>query len=70
MFDFVHSLSIDQALNAEDVLVQALAVVDVRVGKRKLVSINAESLHPLARNLLEVRRNAELASRPSERSGA
>lgn len=61
MFDFVHTLSIEQALVSEDVLIQALAVVDIRVGKRRLAGIDSQTLHPLARKLLEVRREAELA---------
>ncbi|HEY2346920.1 MAG TPA: hypothetical protein VGH80_13765 [Xanthomonadaceae bacterium] len=64
MFDFVHTLSIEQALESEDVLVQALAVVDSRVGKRRLAAINAEKLHPLAFRLLEIRRVAESGLEP------
>jgi len=59
MFDFVHTLSIEHALESQDVLVQALAVVDSRIGKRRLASIDSESLHPLARTLLKVRQDAE-----------
>jgi hypothetical protein len=64
MFDFIHTLSIDQALDSQDVLVQALAVVDKRVGRRRLATIESEKLHPLARKLLEIRRNAEPKSVP------
>ncbi len=59
MFDFVHSLSIEEALESDDVLVQALAVIDSRVGKNRLKSLHDENLHPLAKKLLDVRRDAE-----------
>ena len=59
MFDFVHRLSIDEALNSDDVLVQALAVIDSRVGKMRLTSLDTGSLHPLTKKLLEVRLDAE-----------
>lgn len=59
LFDFVHSLSIADALESDDVLIQSLAVVDSRVGRRKLESLDAGGYHPLARALLEERRIAE-----------
>jgi len=47
-WEFVHDLSIEDALSSEDPLVQSLAVIDSRVGKRKLKIIDIETLHPLA----------------------
>jgi hypothetical protein len=61
MFDYVHSLSHDEALKSDDVLIQALAVVDARFGKRRLDSLDDSDLHPLARKLLTIRRQAELS---------
>ena len=61
MFDYVHSLSHDEALKSDDVLVQALAVVDSRLGKRRLMSVDDSNLHPLAKKLLSIRREAETA---------
>ena len=60
MFDYVHSLSHAEALKADDVLIQALAVVDARLGKRRLESLDDVNLHPLAKELLSIRREAEL----------
>lgn len=56
---FVHDLSVDQSLTDDDPLIQALAVADKRLGKRRLQAINRESLHPLARGLLDERLVAE-----------
>ncbi len=61
MFDYVHSLSHDEALKSDDVLVQALAVVDSRLGKRRLMSVDDSNLHPLAKKLLSIRREADTA---------
>lgn len=66
MFDFVHTLSIGEALVSQDVLVQALAVVDSRVGRRTLAAVDPETLHPLARKLFEIR----LSASPKETLGA
>lgn len=56
---FVHDLSIEDALRDHDPLVQTLAVVDKRIGKRRLKQIDIDKLHPLARKLLIVRLRAE-----------
>jgi hypothetical protein len=56
---FVHELSIDEALADSDPLVQTLAVLDRRAGKRRLESLEWQTLHPLARALLRVRLIAE-----------
>ena len=60
MFDYVHTLSLEQAIDSQDVLVQALSVVDKRLGKRRLATLKADSLHPLASSLLSIRKAAEL----------
>jgi hypothetical protein len=58
-WEFVHDLSIEEALNSDDPLVQSLSVIDSRVGKRKLKTIDVESLHPLACKLFTERCLAE-----------
>jgi len=58
-WEFVHNLSIDDALSSEDPLVQSLAVIDTRVGKRKLKNIDVDKLHPLAAKLFTERCLAE-----------
>jgi hypothetical protein len=58
-WDFVHELSIERALADPDPLIQSLAVVDHRLGKRRLLQVEAHSLHRLAAVLLGVRREAE-----------
>ena len=58
-WDFVHNLPIAAALTDVDPLVQTLAVLDRRVGKRRLAQLNSSHYHPLAAVLLGVRREAE-----------
>lgn len=59
---FVHDLSIDDALADSDPLVQTLAVIDRRLGKRRLDQIDEDALHPLARRLLAERKTRTAAS--------
>jgi hypothetical protein len=61
MFDYVHSMSHDEALKSDDVLIQALAVLDSRLGRRRLEKFDDSVLHPLARKMLAIRQEAELA---------
>ncbi len=61
MFDYVHSMSHDEALKSDDVLIQALAVLDSRLGKRRLETFDDTALHPLAKKILAIRQEAELA---------
>lgn len=61
MFDYVHSVSHEEALVSDDVLIQALAVLDARLGKRRLEAFDDSRLHPLARKLLAIRRDSEVA---------
>ena len=63
-WEFVHSLSIEAALADPDPLVQTLAVMDGRLGKRRLVHLDSARFHPLASVLLGVRREAEGLERP------
>ncbi|WNC68016.1 hypothetical protein RI845_16010 [Thalassotalea nanhaiensis] len=58
-WEFVHDLSIEEALSSEDPLVQSLAVIDSRVGKRTLKTIDVDTLHPLAGKLFTERCRAE-----------
>lgn len=58
-WEFVHDLSIEEALSSDDPLVQSLSVIDSRVGKRKLKTIDVETLHPLAFKLFTERCLAE-----------
>jgi hypothetical protein len=46
---FIHDLTIEAALESNDVLTQSLALLDKRVGKRRLQKIDPEELHPLAK---------------------
>lgn len=61
-WDFVHRLSIDDALADKDPLIQTLAVLDKRIGKRKLKELDSNRLHPLANKLLKFRLDAEASS--------
>lgn len=58
-WDFVHALTVEQALADSDPLVQSLAVLDSRVGKRRLRLLEAARFHRLAAMLLELRKEAE-----------
>lgn len=50
-WDYIHKLSIDEALAESDPIIQAFAVIDRRVGKRRLAKVDPDELHPLARRL-------------------
>ena len=54
-------LSIEAALQSEDPLIRALAVIDRRLGKRRLVSLarGAKFENPIMRTLLELRCEVE-----------
>ena len=54
-WSFLHELSIEEALAEPDPLIQSLAVADSRLGKRRLLKLDASSLHPLAQFILEQR---------------
>lgn len=54
-WDFLHKLSIEEALESENPLIQTLAILDKRLGKRRLRKIDKESLHPLPKRIYEER---------------
>jgi hypothetical protein len=57
-------LSIDEAMASHDNLVHALAIVDKRLGVRRLRQVAIqEHTHPLAKRLLEIRTRLDAASR-------
>ena len=58
-WEFLHDLSIDQAIQSENPLIQSLSVIDKRLGKRKIIEIAENPLHPLARKLLNERIKTE-----------
>ena len=60
MLDEYCSLSIERALASENVLIQALAMLDKRLGKRKLRSLKLESnAHPMVQYFFKFRLKAE-----------
>ena len=64
-FDFLNScwdylqLSIEDALESKNPIINSLAMVDRRLGKRRLTNINIEDLHPLTKLLFCIRLNVE-----------
>ena len=54
-WEYLHDLSIEKALISNDPLIQSLAVIDKTVGKKRIGKIEKDTLHPLAKKLLEVR---------------
>ena len=54
-WDFVHELSIEQALEDADPLVNFLALADKRVGRRRLERIDRDALHPLVARMYDLR---------------
>jgi hypothetical protein len=58
LWDYVHTISVEDALTSSDMLMQSLAIVDARLGKRRLALLDADDLHPLAAYLLLLRTGA------------
>lgn len=58
-WEFVHDISIDDAMQRDDPLIQSLMVLDKRVGKRRLAKLEPDALHPLAAKLMQTRLLAE-----------
>ena len=56
-WEFVHDLSIEQALTDDDPLIQSLAVADSRIGKRRLAQLDVSLLHRLPAHILELRQS-------------
>lgn len=57
-WSFLNS-SIEDALASTNPLIQGLAFLDQRFGKRRLFEYPTNSLHPLAKELLEIRKKEE-----------
>ena len=53
------SMPIQEALDSPSPLLRGIAIIDERVGKRRLRSLAQKAEHPLVRQLLEVRCEAE-----------
>jgi len=53
-WDFLN-MSIQEALSSENPVIQGLALLDERTGKRRIALIDAKDLHPLPKKLLEIR---------------
>lgn len=58
-------LSIDEALVSESYIVRGLAMLDRRIGKRRLAELDATADHPFVQLLLRLRRGPSV--RPAER---
>lgn len=56
---FIHNLTIEGALKSNNILIQSLALLDKRVGKRRLKKIDPDKLYPLARKLFSERISAD-----------
>ncbi|MGE4159248.1 MAG: hypothetical protein AB7F75_09140 [Planctomycetota bacterium] len=54
-FEYIHSLTLDQAILDEDPLIQTLAILDKKLGRKKMMTLDRAHLHPMALKLLEVR---------------
>jgi hypothetical protein len=64
-FDFMKAcwnylqLNIQEAIENENPIIQSLAMVDKRLGKRRLAEININQLHPLTKLFLSIRLQTE-----------
>jgi hypothetical protein len=64
-FDFMTAcwdylqLNIEEALENENPIIKSIAMVDKRLGKRRLAEINTNKLHPLTKLFLSIRLQAE-----------
>ena len=71
-FDFMTAcwdylqLNIDEALESENPIIKSIAMVDKRLGKRRLAEINISGLHPLTKLFLNIRLNVESISTKSQ----
>jgi len=59
-FDYVHTLSIEELLSSKNTFIQCLAVIDKRVGKRRLKKIDYDNLSLVAKKLFMERLKLEL----------
>jgi hypothetical protein len=66
MFDLSHccyaylDLNIDEAINHKSPIINMLAVLDKRLGKRRLLKLNEKELHPLVSYFLDLRLESEM----------
>ena len=51
--------SIEEALNHESPIINMFAVLDKRLGKRRLLKLNQQELHPLVKYFLNIRMESE-----------
>ena len=57
-WDYLHQI-VKDSLESENPLIKSLAVLNAKVGKRRLIEIAKQNLHPLTRALLDFRIEAE-----------
>jgi len=55
LWKFTHELSLEEAIEIDNPLIQSLAILDKRLGKRRLNKILNDDLHPLSRKILKLR---------------
>ena len=58
MFEYL-SMSIDDILQSEEIIINALGLLDKRVGKRRLRNVDIKALHPIAQAFYWVRCESE-----------
>jgi hypothetical protein len=69
-YDFMYAcwdylnMNIDNALTSENPIIKAFAMLDSRLGKRRLMSIDSTTLHPLVRRMLDLRLDCEKLTKP------
>ena len=58
-WEYIHVLDIKSALSSGNIILEALAILDKKIGKNKLMRIDPNQLHSLAAFLLTERKKAE-----------
>jgi hypothetical protein len=53
------NLTVEEGLEHKSPIINFLAIIDKRLGKRRLVELDSEKLHPLLKYILEFRLDAE-----------
>ena len=56
-------LNIDEALNHKSPIINMLAILDKRLGKRRLLKLNEKVHHPLVRYFLDLRIESEMTQK-------
>ncbi|SNY90349.1 hypothetical protein SAMN04515647_0513 [Cohaesibacter sp. ES.047] len=59
---YVHDISFQDALKSDDPLIQAFVMLDKRLGKRRIATLDREAFHPLAIKMLDIRLAADQSS--------